>query len=717
MSSKVFEPTELFKYLKKHKGSNKRNPIVDENNVLFKYADAQIDEKIFEFRKQDIIPYYLTVKNKKYNIINALTGLPHFFPNVPYEINKDQKITFFDNKSNDKIQELITNPIKPEDNIPLFIDLKTEYKTKYNTIYSYMHMCNLFSKIVLFVSADGESDLKKNVEESINVFMRDLIRGYYNIYLEQTNTYITIKKNTENKTVSDDEANTAVHETYNKFINDELPSLYKDPAKLFMIQYALHYLTGQESSGVIREIFNLLFGLEMKKIESDLEGNKIDIKISKDGNYVSCSKLYTLASMGVLVTVNDDNKLLNDYHSMVYHTLIDCTTYNFFIKVYIIKNNPAELPIELDHGILDSLSKIPKLLKINNISVRPYNYQELDINSNIFKKVLNQTQITFDLPYKNADNTTTIVYKFNYDLTFGYINYVDYLFKQLPGSTFYLNKLNEINRSEITSITDTIIKINSNSLLDLIFLETHNFAIYQIIINNLPIYISVGKISIGTKTKIIIYLYNITSDNTRLVQTDNFTSEYNKIITTFTDLAQQNTNISIFSYKQTDIPKVYQSQLSLLTLMVLFESITNYIILFEKHNKHKDLQITSHTYNINNFGELVEYYSSQLAHFDKIAKITTQKSYVASPRTLNVASPRTLKVASPRTLKVVSPRTLKIASPRTLKVASSRTLKVVRPRSSVTNKSRNSNSIVGSKELLIGRPRANAMRQSNAIPV
>ena len=87
MSSKVFEPTELFKYLKKHKGSNKRNPIVDENNVLFKYADAQIDEKIFEFRKQDIIPYYLTVKNKKYNIINALTGLPHFFPNVPYEIN------------------------------------------------------------------------------------------------------------------------------------------------------------------------------------------------------------------------------------------------------------------------------------------------------------------------------------------------------------------------------------------------------------------------------------------------------------------------------------------------------------------------------------------------------------------------------------------------------------------------------------------------------
>ena len=691
MATKVFEPTELFKYLKSHKGSNKRNPIVDDSNLLLKYKDAKIDEKIFEFRKQDIIPYYLTVKNKKYNIINALTGFPQFFPNAPHKINKDPKITFFDDKSNDKIKELITSPQNPENNIPLFIDLKTEYETKYNTIHSYMHMCNLFSKIVLFVSANDKSDLEENVKESINVFMRDLPRGYYDIYLEKTKTHITIKKNTENE-VSDDDANTAVHEKYNRFINNDLPSLYTDPAKLFMIQFALHYLTGQESSGVIREIFYVLFGLEIKKIESDLEGNKIDIKISEDGNYVSCSKLYTLAPIGGLVDIDGygDYKLLNEYHSMIYHTLIDCTTYNFFTKVYIIKNNPAELPIELEPNISDSLSKIPKLPKINNVVVGTHNnYQELNINSNIFKTVLNQKQISFNIPYKNGDNTKTILYKFNYDLTFKYINYVDYLFKQIPGSKFYLDKLNKINGSEITSITDTIININSKFLLDLIFSDTRNFSIYQILINNLPIYISVGKIRIRKNTKTIIYLYNI-----HLGQKTDFTNEYHKIIKTFNDLAETNTNISIFSYKQAAVTPVSLPQLSLLTLIVLFESIINYIILVENHNRHIDIQITSHTNSINNFFELVEYYSSQLSHFETITKITTH-------RQSNVASPRTSKS--------------KLASHRTR----TSTSKLASPRTSVTRKAKNgnSNSKLGPKELLSGRPRANAMRLSNAIPV
>ena len=147
-------------------------------------------------------------------------------------------------------------------------------------------------------------------------------------------------------------------------------------------------------------------------------------------------------------------------------------------------------------------------------------------------------------------------------------------------------------------------------------------------------------------------------------------------------IIKNNTNISIFSYKQAAVTPVSLPQLSLLTLIVLFESIINYIILVENHNRHIDIQITSHTNSINNFFELVEYYSSQLSHFETITKITTH-------RQSNVASPRT--------------STSKLASPRT----------------SVTRKAKksNSNSKLGPKELLSGRPRANAMRLSNAIPV
>jgi hypothetical protein len=702
MSSKVFEPTELFKYLKKNKGSNKRVLEQKNTSLLLKYSDLQIDDKIFEFRSQDIISYYLSIKNKKYNIINAITGLPQFYPNTSHEITSEQKITFIDDNSYKFIRHIIDGTL-PSTTL-LYMDLKKEHTTKHNIYYSHMYMFNIISNVALF--GTEETNFEKIIDSSIRVFIKDLHRSNIDIKINKTNELFSFVQRA-------DEPTSKMHIDYHHFINTKLPLLYKEHSNIFILQFAIHYLCAQESAAIFREIFSVIFGLDMVKLYFDNSGNKVNITVSDDGNYVSCCKIFSPSPMASTFEYNHNTFIMNNYRSCIIHNVIDCSTLNCFTKIYYIEPQQSELNKLLPTNNLSSFYKTHNLADLSNLQNKPLDSLIFpnDINISELQKLYleNNRMIALEIDArKYITFEKEIMYKFTYDSTFGYINYIDYLFKQLPGSSYYLNKLNTINNlSNVISITQLVVKITLDGFIELIkSTVVNNFTIYQIDLDNAPIYISVGKID---KTNdIIVYMCDTKLDSQieqiyikLQIQLKSVLSELSKHNITYTIYKQDNT-FAFTSY-----------QYSLITLITVFESITNYIV---RNNKSvttlgKPVKIQSITYKVNNFNELLETYYSHLTHFSKFEELVNisirqSNKLTASPQsTSNTRPPRT---SGSRTSGTRTTITSKTGSPRTDKTRI-RTSKTKSPGTMKLKKSGNN--------MTIRRPRANAMRQSNAIPV
>jgi hypothetical protein len=622
MSSKVFEPIELFKYLKKHKGSNKR--IFDENDTMLvaTYKESHLNNKIYEFRNQNIFAYYVRIIKNKYNFINAVTGLPQFFPDIQSKPSNDQKITFIDDNFTSLIYEKLLAESYSEERItlPMYFDIKKNYETAYNTYYSFMFMYNLFSNIGFFGTKQSTT-LEKILTTIFEETIRDIARGNMNIYIGKT-------KETKTFEVED---GPKVYEKFRAFFNEYLPAEYNElsKAQIFKMQLAINYLRVQTVDAITISVLQLVLpGLmsnmgKYSKIEWMRPANDLHFKISADGNLVSCCKVFSIQYSDI----RPNDKTLYQYNSIIVHYMIDCSTMNCFVKINIIQSKEFELSKLLIKAKLYELNENQKATLIY-IYINPNSAPKLPddstmdmsmpINNEKIELMVKQ-QIPKTNSYFGIDSNTEpkILYDFKYDLSFEYYTYIDFLFSQIPNLYIYLQAMNILSSKQQT-ITDYIVPLTTDNIIQTKLDDRENiFYIHQFDVEGMPYYIPVGKIMTSNINYLIVYMCDLSKIP------ESIKNKYDSIIREFISWSSSNNFQLIYhTYSQSNTLPV--QQISLLTLIIAFESLTNYIVINKSITKNPGIKLISVELKPSNITGLLTYYYSALLQFEKLANYVSQ---------------------------------------------------------------------------------------------
>ena len=622
MATKEFEPTELFKYLKKHKGANKR--VFDENDTMLvaNYNETGVNNKIYEFRNQNIFAYYVRIIKNKYNFINAVTGLPQFFPDIQSNPSNDQKITFIDDNFTSLIYEKLLAESYSEARItrPMYFDIKKNHETAYNTYYSFMFMYNLFSNIGFF-GTKQLTTLEKILMTIFEQTIRDIARGNMNIYIEKTNETKTFKVDDGSK----------VYEKFRAFLNEYLPVEYNELSKsqIFKMQLAINFLRVQTVDAITISVLQLVLpGLmsnmgNYAKSELIRPANDIYIKISADGNLVSCCKVFSIQYSDIM----PNEKTLYQYNSIIVHYMIDCSTMNCFVKINIIQSKESELSKSLIKDKLYNLNENQKatliyIYKNPNSDPKLPDDSTMDmsmpINNEKIKLMVKQ-QIPKTDSYFEIDSKTElkILYDFKYELSFGYSTYIDFLFSQIPNLYIYLQAMNSLSSKQKT-ITDYIVPLTTDDIIKTKLDDSeHIFYIHQFDVEGMPYYIPVGKIMTSNINYLIVYMCDLSKIQVSIK------NKYDSIIREFISWSSSNNFKLIYhTYSQSNTLPV--QQISLLTLIIAFESLTNYIVINKSITKNPGIELTSVELKPSNITGLLAYYYSALLQFEKIANYVSQ---------------------------------------------------------------------------------------------
>jgi hypothetical protein len=615
MSVTVFVPTKLFEFLKQKKAANKRIINENDNMMIANYYDEEINKKIYEFRQQDIFSYYKKICKNKYNFINAVTGFPQFFPDSNGNQIASPKITFIDDFFTKLIYETLLGETYKPGRITksMYFDIKKVIETQNNTYYSFMFMYNLFSNMGFFGTRETKT-LKEIYSQIFTETIKDLNRGYMNIYIEKTN---------ETKIFRQEDGD-QVFANFKVFLNEYLDANYNelDSTQIFKLKLALNFLRVQTSDAITLTILQLVLPGVMSNMgkyanpEWMQPANDYYFKISEDGNLVSCCKVFSLQYMDIRV----NNKTLYQYNSIIINYVIDCDTMNCFVNINIIHANESKLTklirTHKHEKLEDSQKSALKYIyrNPNRAAKLPVeSITNIDITDEKIKQINKLDLIEKQTNMEIDSKTDSQIFYFKYDISFGYTTYIQFIFCQVPNLYMYLAELNKITGRNSRKITDYIIDSSSvivkkiNDTLN----DTENiFSIYQFNINGMPFYVPVFKIITNSRKYLIVYTCDIS------VIPEEVKQEYESFKNILEKWSDSHAFTTIYhTYKQSI--DLSLGKISLFTLLLAFESLTNYIVIHKKITKIDIMLVSVESVPIN-LNNLLEYYYSIILQFEKI---------------------------------------------------------------------------------------------------
>ena len=211
--------------------------------------------------------------------------------------------------------------------------------------------------------------------------------------------------------------------------------------------------------------------------------------------------------------------------------------------------------------------------------------------------------------------------------------------------------MNKLNDTSSKKITDYIVPLTNVFLMQNILAYLRTFNIYKFEIDGIPYYIPIGKMLHGPVNYLIVYKCELSSIPQLKVTYDSIFEQLESWSST--------NNFKLIYHTYNQPVSLTIKYISLLTLIIAFESLTNYIVINKKLNNESEIELTSVTTNPPNIPNLLAYYYSVLLQFEKIAYYVDQHrrekpSVTESPtKTKSIRSP--IKSALPSTPR--TPRT------------------------------------------------------------